>query len=83
MNERLLDNSPIAAEIMRWHSSNRGTGVYALATRSGVSAKTLYRHMSGEATSIRRDNAELIAGALGRPMAALYPEMSRDTSVQA
>jgi hypothetical protein len=75
--EPMLDNQPLVIEMANWCAVNH---VKMLAQLSGVSARTLQRHMYGTTSQIRQHNATQIARAMGTPLGLLYPEMTRDIS---
>jgi lambda repressor-like predicted transcriptional regulator len=69
--DRLLDNRAIVAEMNRTIAA--GQQMRALAQQSGLSDRTLRRHLHGPTEFIRVDNADRIASALGLPLSFLYP----------
>jgi hypothetical protein len=62
--KRLLDNRRLVEQMETFYRANGQVRV--LAVEAGVSPKTLYRHLSGEAIQIRRHNAVQIEQALMR-----------------
>jgi hypothetical protein len=62
---RLLDSRPIVDQINALRTQE-SRSILGLATESGVSARSIHRHLSGEAVQIRRGNAEAILAAVAR-----------------
>jgi hypothetical protein len=64
----LLDPAPLLTAMKRWDGSQR-----ALARKSGVPPRQLYRIESGESRRVQLNVADRLALALGIPLELLYP----------